>query len=229
MNIAIIPARKGSKSLHDKNIRELEGKPLMAYTIETALQSNLFETVLVSTDSTEYAKIATRYGASVPFLRPKELAEDAVPSSEVTKHVLQHYGKQNKHYSNFAVLQISSPLRNTEDLQASYKIFIEKRAESVVSVCRSSIPKPWVNTLPPDKSLKNFITEKFRNAPRQALSPYYKIHGAIFWGNVSTYLKNSDPFTQNSFAYVMPPQRSIDIDTDIDFELVKILYRRSMS
>lgn len=226
MNLAVIPARKGSKSLIDKNVLPLMGKPLLGYSIEAAVQSRLFEKVVVSTDSREYAEIAERYGATVPYLRSKKLSEDSIPTSEVTKDVLRYFEKKQEHYKFFAVLQVSSPLRTVTDIKNSYELLIEKKANTVISVCESPVPQPWINELPSDKSMEDFISYEYRNKPRQFLPKYYKIHGAIFWGKAQHYLAHSDPFARGSFAYEMPPERSIDIDTFIDFELAEILYKR---
>ncbi|XP_060081218.1 N-acylneuraminate cytidylyltransferase-like [Ylistrum balloti] len=226
MNVAIIPARKGSKLLKDKNILPFMGKPLMAHTIEAALHSKLFEKVLVSTDSEKYAGIARQYGADVPFLRSEALAGDAVPSSEVSKEVLRLLAKNNEHYTYFAVLQATSPLRGAEDIQNSHKLLIEKNAEIVVSVCPSPIPQPWINVLAENCSMHNFIPKQYRNKSRQSLPQYYKMHGAIFWGRVDTYHRQTNPFTKRCYAYIMETECSIDIDSDIDYELAKILYAK---
>ncbi len=226
MNVAIIPARKGSKSLKDKNILPLGGKPLIVHTIHAALESALFEKVIVSTDSQEYANIAIQHGAIVPYLRSVELSQDTVPTSKVSAEILQYLFHNNEHYTYFSVLQVSSPLRNAKDIIDSYNLLVNKKADTVISVCESSYPKPWVQELPSDYSMRDFIPQEYYNMPRQSLPRYYKIHGAIFWCKVDTYHEQYNPFEQNSYAYVMPQSRSVDIDNDIDFELAKVLYEQ---
>ena len=125
-NIAIITARSGSKGLKDKNIKELNGKPLMAYTIEAALESKQFETVMVSTDSEEYAKIARKYGAEVPFLRSEKTSSDEAGSWDVILEVLENYAELGKMYDTVCLLQPTSPLRKVDDIINSYKILEEK-------------------------------------------------------------------------------------------------------
>ena len=120
-NIAIIPARSGSKGLKDKNIIELNGKPLMAYTIEAALKSKCFDTVMVSTDSRKYAKIAEEYGAEVPFLRSKENSSDGSSPWDVMEEVLNEYKKLGKEFDTFCLLQPTSPLRDEKDIKKAYK------------------------------------------------------------------------------------------------------------
>lgn len=121
-NIAIITARSGSKGLPNKNIRLLNGKPLMAYTIEAAIKSNMFDEVFVSTDSEEYADIAKEYGASVPFLRSQENAGDSSSSWDVVKETIENYKELGKVYDTVALLQPTSPLRRAEDIVAGYKL-----------------------------------------------------------------------------------------------------------
>jgi len=117
-NLAVIPARSGSKGLKDKNIRKLHGKPLIAYTIEAAMQSGLFEDIVVSTDSERYARIATDYGANVPFLRPDELATDEASPWDVVRDVVVKYQELGKDFDTVALLQPTSPLRTSSDIIA---------------------------------------------------------------------------------------------------------------
>lgn len=201
-------------------------KPLIAHTIEQALQSNLFQEVIVSTDSQEYADIALQHGASVPFLRPAKLASSEIPTSAVTLHILHYLQAQGKHYEYFSVLQPTSPLKTPQDLQKSFELLVEKQADIIISVTQAHHPIEWANTLPENLSMDNFISEEARDKPRQQLPPRYIIHGAIFWGRTSVYLKNQNAYTSNSYAYIMPEERSVDIDTITDFHLAEILYKQ---
>ncbi|WP_455815880.1 acylneuraminate cytidylyltransferase family protein [Clostridium butyricum] len=125
--IAIIPARSGSKGLKDKNIKEINGKPLIAYTIESAIKSNVFKDVLVSTDSKKYLEIAVKYGAYVPFLRNEKLAKDTSSTNDVIEDVLTQLKKIGKEYDAFMLLQPTSPLRSIEDIKNALKLFEEKK------------------------------------------------------------------------------------------------------
>ena len=138
-NIAIIPARSGSKGLKDKNIKPLMGKPLLAYSIEAAMQSNMFDTVMVSTDSETYAKIARKYGAEVPFLRSAETSSDTASSWDAVAEVLNGYAAIDRCFDTFMLLQPTSPLRTAGDIVGAYRTMEEKDANTVVSLCERII------------------------------------------------------------------------------------------
>ena len=133
--LAVITARSGSKGIKNKNIRQLNGKPLIAYTIESALQSHYIDEVMVSTDSDVYADIAKKFGAVVPFLRSNRNSEDMSKSVDVLLEVLDEYEKREKYFDNIVMLQPTSPLRTYKNLNEAFDLFYEKNADSVVSVC----------------------------------------------------------------------------------------------
>ena len=133
--LGVIPARSGSKEVKDKNIRLLNGKPMIAYTIENALQSQYIDEVMVSTNSNQYAEIAKAYGADVPFLRSERNSTDVANSLDVVFEVLDEYKKLGKYFDNIVVLQVTSPLRTFRNIDEAFHIFFEKEADSVVSVC----------------------------------------------------------------------------------------------
>jgi len=178
-NLAIIPARSGSKGLHDKNIKELNGKPLMAYSIEAALKSNLFDEVMVSTDSEKYAEIAQEHGASVPFLRSEELSGDKAGSWDVVKEVLNRYKEMGKEFDTICLLQPTSPLRDAEDIKNAYNLYKERASVAVISVGEMEHSPLWSNTLPDDKSLAGFARFEVPK-PRQEIETYYRLNGAIY-------------------------------------------------
>jgi len=212
-NIAIIPARSGSKGLPDKNIKLLCGKPLLCYSIEAALKSNLFDTVHVSTDSEQYAKIARSYGADVPFLRSTENSCDTAASWSVVLEVFNNYAKLRSQFDNFMLLQPTSPLRGCDDITAAFAMMKEKNANAVVSVCRGE----YHHTLPADGGMTNFMPNEIKNNRRQDSEPFYRINGAMYLANVAYFLENSDIYRSACFAYIMDPKRSIDIDDELDF------------
>lgn len=221
-NIAIIPARSGSKGLKDKNIRELNGKPLLAYTIEAAIRSEQFSCIHVSTDSEEYAKIAIQYGAEVPFLRSKEMASDTASSWDTAREVLYRYKEFGQTFDTIALLQPTSPLRTEEDIKKGYQILKEKGANSVISVCEAEHSPLWCNTLPEDLSMNGFL-KRDDNAPRQALSVYYRLNGALYIVKTSILLEKKDIYQSHSFAYQMSQESSVDIDTELDFCIAKVI------
>lgn len=224
-NIAIIPARSGSKGLKDKNIRILNGKPLIAYTIEAAQKSNLFDTILVSTDSEEYAKIACEFGANVPFLRNAELSSDIASSWDVVKDVLMKYRENGEEFDTVALLQPTSPLRTFEDIIKGYKIMKGKKANTIVAVCEVDHSPLWSNTLPEDHSVTNFIDCRLEKTPRQSLPTYYRINGALYIVKTDYLMSAGNIYNEKSFAFIMSKERSIDIDDLMDFKIAEILMK----
>lgn len=221
--LAIIPARSGSKGIKDKNIINLKGKPLIAYTIETAKESQIFDEIMVSTDSLKIAEISKSFGAKVPFLRPKELATDNAKSLDVILHALNYYINKNIEFDYFVLLQPTSPLRNSKDIKDAVNLLFERNANSVVSVCETEHSPLWSNTLPEDLSLANFIKQEVKNIPRQELPKYYRVNGAIYISQVDFFIREKDFYGEKSYAYIMPPERSIDIDNLVDLKLAEIL------
>lgn len=225
-NIAIIIARSGSKGLKDKNIRLLNGKPLLAYTIEAALKSKCFDTVMVSTDSNKYAKIAKEYGAEVPFLRSKDNSKDNASPWEVVKEVLKQYEARGEYFDTFALLQPTSPLRDYKDIKNAYKEFKDKKANAVVSMCELECSIHLVNKLPESLSMKGFITEKQYNKRRQEIRPYYRFNGAIYISKVKTFYKHMNIYDDKCYAYIMDRKKSYDIDTEFDLKIVEAILNK---
>lgn len=220
--IAIIPARSGSKGLKDKNIKELNGKPLLAYSIEAAIKSNCFDTIMVSTDSKRYAEIAISYGAEVPFLRSERTASDIASTRDCIIEVLREYEKLGKHFERLMILQPTSPLRTAGNIVEAKQLFDLKRAKSVIGVCEMDHSPLWSNTIGKDLSLDGFIKSS-DSLRRQDLSTFYRINGAIYFHDVDHYLSNEDYFDNTCFAYIMKKQDSIDIDDEFDFVIAKVL------
>lgn len=222
-NIAVIPARSGSKGLKDKNIKLLNGKPLIWYSIRAALGSGLFDEVMVSTDSEKYAEIARDCGASVPFLRSKSTSEDKASSWDAVKEVLDNYSIKGVQFDNVMLLQPTSPLRTAEDIVEAFKIMEKNNAASVVSVCEVDHSPLWCNTLPESGCLEGFLRPEAANTiGRQGLPTYYRINGAIYLTKISEVL-GKNLYTDSGFAYVMPRSRSVDIDTELDFKMAEFL------
>ena len=228
-NLAIIPARSGSKGLKDKNIKELLGKPMIGYSIEAALNSGVFDEVMVSTDSEVYAAIAKECGASVPFLRSECNASDGATSWDTVREVLNGYKEIGREFDTVCLLQPTSPLRVAQDIVESYKIYEEKDANTVIGVCETEHSPLWENTLPEDGAMDEFISID-DSQRRQLLPTYYRINGAMYIVNVEKILVGNDIY-EKSYAYVMPTNRSIDIDTELDFIIAeKVMeYYRSKS
>lgn len=222
-NIAIIPARSGSKGLKDKNIKLLNGKPLIAYSIEAALDSGMFDEVMVSTDSKKYAEIAKEFGASVPFLRSAELSSDTATSKDVILDVLLRYEADGQKFDTFALLQPTSPLRTAEDVINAYSVFKEKHANAVIGVTETEHSPLICGVLPDNMSMDNFIKPEVKNKPRQALEKYYRINGAMYVAKVEYYMAHGDFYHDGCYAYVMGGEVSVDIDTERDFLMVEFI------
>lgn len=225
-NLAIIPARSGSKALKDKNIKLLNGKPLMAYTIEAAIQSKMFDEVMVSTDSIEYADIAKKYGAKVPFMRNSELSNDTASSWDVVRYVLNKYKEAGKEFDTVALLQPTSPLRTGKDIIEGYKVMNDKSANAAVGVCEVDHSPLWMNTLPEDNAMVNFINPKVVGLPRQELEKYYRINGALYIIRTGIINKIDNLYNDKCYALIMDKKRSIDIDDEYDFLLAEILLQK---
>ncbi|MCT2534644.1 acylneuraminate cytidylyltransferase family protein [Aquibacillus koreensis] len=222
-NIAIIPARSGSKGLKDKNIKDLKGKPLLAYTIKAARDTDLFDEIFVSTDSKEYAQIAQDWGASVPFLRGEVLSSDTASSWDVVKHTIESFKEMGNEFETAALLQPTSPLRKAQDIVNGYKLMQSKNANAVISVCEVDHSPLWCNTLPGDHSLKNFLNQDLVSTPRQALPSYYRINGAIYIVK-NEYLMTTDSiYKEGCYAMIMSKENSIDIDDAVDFKIAEAL------
>jgi CMP-N,N'-diacetyllegionaminic acid synthase len=226
-NLAVIPARSGSKGIVDKNIKLLDGKPLLAYTIEAAIKSKLFDEIFVSTDSKKYAEIAKEWGASVPFLRGYDLATDIASSWDVVKDAIIKYQAIGKEYDTIALLQPTSPLRSAEDIIAGYRKLIEKDANIVITVCEAEHSPLWMNTLPEDFSFSKFINQKLINKPRQCLPTYYRINGAIYIIKTNYLMRTDNIYADKSYAIVMSKEHSIDIDDEMDFIFAEALIQKS--
>jgi CMP-N,N'-diacetyllegionaminic acid synthase len=220
--LAIIPARSGSKGLPNKNIKLLQGKHLIGYTIEAAKNSNIFDNIIVSTDSKEYADISKSYGAEVPFLRETYLSNDTATTEEVIVDVIEKMKEQGNEYDYFVVLQPTSPLRQCEDIINSIDMAIDQDLTSVVSVCEMEHSIRICNKLPPNKSLEGFIG-KGDDKRRQDAETYYRLNGAIYIGKVYDYIKNRDFYGTNSKAYIMDLIHSVDIDNELDFKIAEVI------
>ena len=221
-NLAVITARSGSKGLKDKNIKMLKDKPLLAYSIEAAKQSGIFSKIFVSTDSERYAETARKYGADVPFLRSEKIAGDSASSWDAVRESLCRYEDLGQQFDTVCLLQPTSPLRSSEDIINGYQLFIEK-ADYVISVCQTEHSPLWSNTLSADMSMDGFIDKEIYSKPRQELPVYYRINGALYIVRVSALDRVDNLYCKGCYAYVMPMERSIDIDTALDFQMAELL------
>ena len=218
--LAVIPARGGSKRLPRKNVLDLAGKPLIAWTIQEALNCKYIDQVIVSTDDKEISDISKEYGADVPFFRPSELATDEAKTVDVVLHLLDELEKVGERYDYIILLQPTSPLRTAQNIDESVELLQMKNSDAVISVCESEHPPLWCNVLPDDMSMDNFLDESVKNKRSQDLSKQYRINGAIYISSVKKLKKENSFFLSNNcIAYIMKQNVSIDIDTIDDFDL----------
>lgn len=219
--LTLIPARKGSKRLPNKNILELNGKPLIQWTIEAAKDSIYLQDIFVTSDSDEILEIAKKNGVQL-IKRPKELALDTSTTFEAIKHALKSI---NKNFDFLVLLQPTSPLRNTKHINEAIEfLFNKKECLGVVSVSKLEHSPIWSNTLPDDKNMENFIKKEFISVRSQDLDSFYRINGAIYIFKIKEILKQNEFFyNKNVFAYEMKKTDSIDIDELIDFKLAEVL------
>lgn len=222
-NIAIIPARSGSKGLMDKNIKCLADKPLLFYSIDAAIRSEMFDTVMVSTDSELYAEIAKKHGAEVPFLRSRRTSSDIASSWDVVAEVLDNYMYMGKAFDTFMLLQPTSPLRTANDIIGSYRVMEDKQANSIVSICEVDHSPEQCNILPDDLSLDHFIKETSRGKRRQDMPTYYRFNGAIYLSRVQYFVADHNIYREKCFAYIMDKKTSIDIDDELDFLIAEAI------
>ncbi len=217
--LAFIPARSGSKGLKDKNIKPLCGRELISYTICAALESGVFDRVVVSTDDENYAQISRRWGADVPFLRSPETSSDSASTLSALLETLEKIGQS---YDAVAILQPTSPLRTARDIVNAAELFVTKDADSVVSVFKFPHSLAWVGKLGEDLSMSGFIKEEYLNKRRQDIEDHYMLNGAIYFLRAGTISADMNYFGKKSYAYVMSEFSSIDIDGEEDFKLAQL-------
>ena len=223
--IAIIPARSGSKGLKDKNIIDLCGKPLIAYSIEAALETSLFDHVIVSTDSEHYAEIAQHYGAEV-MMRGEALSNDKATTFMVLEDILKNRLQESIDY--FVLLQPTSPLRTSKHITEAIEKFESKieHFDFLVSMKEAEHAKVLVNPIDDDESLKYFDTD-FSNYRRQGYKDYSP-NGAIFIAKPDSYLEQKHFFGAKALSYIMSAEDSVDIDGALDLVVANAIMKKTL-
>lgn len=227
--VGLVTARGGSKSIPRKNVKPLAGKPLIAWTIEAALQSCGLNRVIVSTDDNEIAQVAQEWGAEAPFMRPSELAQDDSPHIAAVEHAIRWLATHdNAHPDYIMTLQPTSPLRTAGDIDAAIQIAETHTAIAVVSVCEMSRHPYLSKRILPDGTLADFVSSDIAYMRRQALPPAYVLNGAIYLNCCESLLHNQTFLPQGTYAYIMPLERSLDIDTPWDLYLADLILKDRM-
>ena len=218
--LTIIPARGGSKGLTGKNLKILCGFPLIYYTIKAALKSSGISRVIVSTEDEEIARVAKQFGAEVPFMRPASLATDDSLAIDTYKYTVDKLIiDEGVDIVEYMVLLPTSPLRDASDISNAIKIFQEKKADSVISVTKEDKPISWFKKLDAEgRILENNITLK----NRQDEDDYYCPNGSIYIFKKEL-IDEGKYYSKNTYAFVMPKSKSVDIDTKVDFNYAEFL------
>ncbi|ABE52489.1 cytidylyltransferase domain-containing protein [Methanococcoides burtonii] len=217
---AIIPARSGSKGIAGKNIRSLNGKPLICHTIEEAVKSRYLERVFISTDDPLIAKISKQCGAKI-INRPAELAEDESPTINAIFHAIDTI--KNAYDTEIIILlQPTSPLRNAADIDKALDMFMKTDCDSVISMCKVEHSPYWSFKYEGDK-FKSLFGNECLQMRRQELPEVYRPNGAIYITTIENLYKNNGFYCDKIIPYIMPAERSVDIDDEIDFKLAELL------
>ncbi len=223
--IGIIPARGGSKRLPRKNIVLLAGKPLLAYAVEAALKSNIFETVCVSSEDDEVLEVARAYGAHLALKRPPELATDKAQVKHVCKYLLEHFATQGSTYAEFAVLLTTNPFHTAEDIKAAYEVFKRQDANYLMSLVPYSHPPQravWVT----NGYVKPYFGLQYMKQA-QLLDTLYRHDGSVIFAKTEAFLREGEFYGTKVVPYFIPPERSVDIDSPLDLAWAEFLLSRA--
>jgi N-acylneuraminate cytidylyltransferase len=222
-NVAIIPARKGSKRIPLKNIKPFLGKPIMAYSIEAALNSGLFDEVMVSTDDAEIAKVAIEYGAKVPFLRSSKNSDDFTSSKDVMLEVIDEYEKRGMKFNIGCCVYATAPFLTVDNLQKAYSLLKEKKFDTVLPLLKFNYPIQRALYVTDGKIV--MINKEHLNTRSQDLPHCYHDSGQFFWFDVKTFQQKQHPFTDNSGAIIISDMEAQDIDDLADWQLAELKYQ----
>lgn len=225
--LSIIPARAGSKGIANKNIVDLYGKPLIAWSIEASLDSKYVSKTVVSSDGDAILKIAKEFGAET-IKRPHNLAQDASSSEEVIEHVVQTLGDEIKNFEYLILLQPTSPLRNSNDIDNAFDMLLNSDADALISVYEedNKILKAFMENS--NGYIEGITNNEYPFTPRQKLPSVYMSNGAIYIVKISQFFKTKRLFCEKTIAYKMSKEKSLDIDTNDDLEKVKLYMENTL-
>ncbi|MBZ7936496.1 pseudaminic acid cytidylyltransferase [Campylobacter sp. B0100352/1] len=223
-NLCIIPARGGSKRIPRKNIIDFLGKPLISYSIESALNSQIFDEVIVSSDDEEIIETALKFGSKIPFKRSAHLSDDYASSTAVIQDVIQILQKQGQNYDHVCCLYATAPLISADILKQAFENFIQNKSQFLFSACEFDYPIQRAFYLDEKKQVYMF-DEKYYQSRSQDLTKAYHDAGAFYFGTSKAWLENDFMFRPHSSVFLLPRNLVCDIDTPQDLEFAKILYR----
>ena len=224
--LAIIPARGGSKGIPNKNIMDICGKPLIAYTIEAGKKSKYIDEIVVSTDSHIIKEVAVQYGAKVPFLRPELLSDDSAKSIDLVLHAIDFYMSYNTYFDYVILLQPTSPLRTYAQIDEAIEKLMQSNGNSLVSV-READENPVLMRSIADGKLKEVISFQGPNLRRQDLPTFYIFNGALYINSIDMLVHKKSFIDEDTIPYVMSKESSVDIDTKLDAKLVEFIIKES--
>ena len=225
--LCVIPARGGSKGLPQKNIKELLGKPLIAHTIEHALGSKYIDRVIVSTEDDEIARIAKKFGAEIPFKRPEELAQDESSGIDVLLNAMDWMDKENYAFDILVLLHVTAPLRTIGDINNCIELLVESHADNVFSVTEA-YRNPYFNMVEIKANKKVSLVKEGKFVTRQSTPIVYDMNASIYvwWKNILK--EKMSVFLEDTNIYIMPKERSVDIDDILDFKIVEMLMKEKL-
>lgn len=223
-SIAIIPARSGSKRIPRKNIKDFLGKPVIAYSIKTALATGLFDEVMVSTDNEEIASIARQYGAKVPFLRSKKNSDDFATTANVLLEVLEAYQREGRYFVYGCCIYPATPLLKVARLQEAFSLMKEKNLDTVFPVIRFNFPIQRAIRVDKDRKAKMFYPQ-YLNTRSQDLAPAYHDSGQFYWFKIDRFFHNQSLLTKNSGVIILEECEAQDIDTQEDWQIAEIKFQ----
>jgi pseudaminic acid cytidylyltransferase len=224
MNICIIPARGGSKRIPRKNIKEFNGKPIIAYSIEAALQSNCFEEVIVSTDDAEIAEVAKKYGAQVPFIRPTELSNDYSGTIPVIKHAIEWLEENNRTIKGVCCLYATAPFVQPQTISSAFQQLQESKVDYCFSATSFTFPIQRAIRITQDDKVGMFYPEYF-NVRSQDLEEAYHDAGQFYWGKAQAFKNELPIFSEAASLYILPRYLVQDIDTTEDWIRAEAMHR----
>ena len=220
---ALIPARKGSKGIKKKNIKEFCGKPLIQWTLNSALESKYIDQVIVSTDCDQIASLAVKSGAEVPYIRPPNLSSDTANMIDVVLDLLNKFPK----IEDLLLLQPTSPLRDINDINGIIEERQKYKSESAVSIVRSSNHPSLMFKLDKKNKLTSFL-KKFKHVNRQSLEQTFSLNGAMYLATRTFLFREKSFIGDDTLGYLMPPERSLDIDNSFDWSLGEFLFKSTI-
>ena len=224
MRICVIPARGGSKRIPRKNIKDFNGQPIIGYSIRTAILSDCFDKVIVSTDDTEISEIAKSFGAEVPFLRPQELSDDHAGTIPVIKHAIEWYDDQDLPPSEVCCIYPTAPFVQVEAIRNAYEQLRRENAEYCFSLTSFASPIQRAIKLTPDKRIDMFYPEYFEKRT-QDLTEAYHDAGQFYWGRAEAFKLQQPFFSPTASPYILPRHLVHDIDTKEDWRRAELMFQ----